>query len=412
MQGMKLRINAARLLADIEALAQIGGTPDGGVSRPALSPADLEGRAWFRGRAEGDGFEWRQDGAGNLSAVLRASDPSAPTLLAGSHLDTVPDGGRFDGALGVLAALEALRTLREAGVRLPVHLEAIAFTDEEGHVLGLLGSRALTGQITPEDLERPRGGRAALADGMQRLGLTREGILAARRRPESLAGYVELHIEQGRRLEDAGIDIGVVTAIVGIRSCWLRFVGQAAHAGTTPMPDRADALLGAADFATRARALVMARFAPGVVNCGQVCVAPGAFNIVPGEARLALEFRHGADADLDAMESALLALAAESAQRYRLKLEVEPGERCAPALMHESVTAAIEGAAAELGLSHTRLLSFAGHDAQIMSAVTPTAMLFVPSQGGMSHNPREFTTPGDVVNGANVLLHTLLKLAF
>lgn len=406
-----LKINEQRLLNDLEELAEIGATPEGGVSRPALSPADVAGRRWFRQRVADAGLEFRQDGAGNLSAVLPAADPSAPTLLAGSHLDTVPNGGRFDGALGVLAALEALRTIREADRELPVHLEAISFTDEEGAVLGLLGSHAVAGQLTPEDLEQPRGGRETLELGMQRLGITCESLLSARRDPENLVAFVELHIEQGTRLEEAGTDIGVVTSIVGIRSHWLHFHGEAAHAGTTPMDRRSDAFWGAMAFVQRARETVMSHFTPGVMNCGQLHVEPGAFNIVPAEARLALEFRHGTEEQLDGMEEVLLGLAGEVAQEFNLGLDIQPAARCTSAPLDEHVIHAIENAAEKLGLSHTRLISFAGHDTQSMSAVTPSAMLFVPSVDGISHNPRERTRDEDVINGANVVLHALLKLA-
>jgi N-carbamoyl-L-amino-acid hydrolase len=405
-----LRINAQRLLDDLEALGEIGRTPQGSVSRPAMSPADVEGRAWFRTRVEAAGLEFRTDGAANLSAVLAADDPVAATLLTGSHLDTVPNGGRYDGALGVLAGLEVLRTVRQAGLSLPVHLEAISFTDEEGELQSLLGSQALAGALTARDLDRPRGGSDKLAAGMRRLGVTRQGMLAARRDPEGLLAFVELHVEQGPRLEAAGIDIGVVTAIVGIRSYWLRFLGQAAHAGTTPMDARADAMWGAAAFVQSARDLVMAHFSPGVVNCGQIQVRPGAFNIVPAEVHLALELRHGSGARLDDMEDALFDLAEELAQAHGLTLERELVAQCIAAPLNEGVMGAIERAASRLSLSHRRLMSFAGHDTQVMSAITPSAMLFVPSVGGTSHNPREFTRPEDVVNGANTLLHTLLEM--
>ncbi len=405
-----LKVNAARLLDDLTSLAQIGKTAEGGVHRPALSAADAEGREWFRKRAADAGFDPHEDGAGNLSVVLPCADQGARTLLIGSHLDTVPNGGRYDGALGTLAALETVRTLREAGVDLPFHLEAIAFTDEEGTHLGLMGSRALVGGLTREGLAAPRGGGRAFEEGMARLGLTYDGILGARRDPASLAGYIELHIEQGTRLERAGIDIGVVTSIVGIRSFWLHFAGQAAHAGTMPMADRADALWGAASFVMQARRLVMEDFHPGVVNCGEIALEPGAFNIVPGDVRLALEFRHSSEALLDDMQAALLALAEEAARKYGLTLTASDIGGVTAAPMSEQVVTAIERAADTLGLSHQRLISFAGHDAQALSAVTPAAMLFVPSVDGISHHPREFTTDADVINGANTLLHAVLAM--
>jgi N-carbamoyl-L-amino-acid hydrolase len=405
-----LRINGSRLLEDLKELGRIGGTPDGGVSRPAMSPADVAGREWYRGRVEAAGLHFREDSAGNLSAVLAADDPTARTLLTGSHLDTVPNGGRFDGALGALAALEALRTIREADLRLPVHLEAMSFTDEEGEMQDLLGSRALAGTLTSRDLDQARRGREELGAGMRRLGITPQGILAARREPQDLVAFVELHIEQGARLEATGVDIGVVTSIVGIRSHWLRFVGQAAHAGTAPMDERRDALWGAAAFVRDAWELVMSRFSPGVVNCGQIHVQPGAFNIVPAEVRLALELRHGTEPLLDEMEDALLGLAEEVARGHHLALETEPAAQCISASMNETIMEAIEKAATELGLRHMRLMSFAGHDTQAMSAITPSGMLFVPSVDGISHSPSEFTRPEDLLNGANTLLHTLLEL--
>ncbi len=406
-----LKINVARLLKNIETLAQIGHTPDGGVSRPALSEDDKAGRDWFRTRVEEAGLKFQADGAGNLSAILPAADPAARTLLAGSHLDTVPNGGRFDGALGVLAAFEALQTIKEADLSLPYCLEAISFTDEEGTVSGLLGSRALTGELTGEDLEQVRLEPEQFKAGLTRLGLTRAGVLAAQRDPKTLAGYVELHIEQGNRLEEAGLDIGVVTSIVGIRSCWLNFTGQAGHAGTTPMDKRADAMWGAADFITQAREMVTAQFSPGVMNCGQLHLSPGAFNIIPAEVRLALEFRHGSEDQLDAMEQSLLDLAAKVAGEYKLTLSVESAGNCIAAPMDMRLVEAVEQAADQLGLKHTRLLSLAGHDAQSMAAFTPSALFFVPSVDGISHNPREFTRDEDMVNGGNVLLHTLLTLA-
>lgn len=406
-----LSINTERLLKDIKRLAEIGRTPDGGVSRLAFSPQDVAGRAWFAERVREAGLAFRQDGAGNLSAVLAAADANAPTLLTGSHLDTVSNGGRFDGALGVLAGLEALRTIHEAGLKLPIHLEALSFTDEEGAMLGLFGSQALTGQLTRESFASPRGGQEVLKAGMERLGITYESALAARRAPETLVGFVELHIEQGTRLEEAALDIGVVTGIVGIRSCWLHFEGQAAHAGTMPMHKRADALWGASDFIQQAKRLVMQRFFPGVMNCGQLKLKPSAFNVVPAEVQLSLEFRHGTEAQLDEMEGVLFKLAQEVAQANDLSLHIEKANRCIAAPSSEKVMRAIEKAATSLGLSHARMMSFAGHDTQVISKITPSAMIFVPSVNGMSHNPQEFSHDHHLINGANALLHTLLGLA-
>jgi len=407
----ELRINAGRLLTDLADLARIGATPEGGVHRPALSEADLAARAWFRARAEAAGLLVRQDGAGNLSAVLPAADPAAPTVMCGSHLDSVPHGGRFDGSLGVVAALEVLRTVQEAGLRLPVHLEAMNFTDEEGTWCPLFGSRALVGLLNEEDFEAARGGREAFAARLAAAGLTREGALAARRSPDTIKAWVEVHIEQGTRLEEAHVPIGVVTAIVGIASYWLTFIGRADHAGTTPLEQRLDALRGAAEFVRQSRELVAKRFPHGVMNCGAVEVRPGAFNIVPERARLALEFRHHDPAKLEAMREALLSLALHVVEVEGLRLEVEQVSIHAPAPTHRDVIAAIEHACEGLGLSSIRLPSYAGHDTQVMASATRAGMFFVPSVGGASHSPCELTREEDCIHAGNVLLHTVLALA-
>jgi len=405
-----LKINATRLLDNLRSLAQIGRTPDGGVSRPALSENDVAGRAWFKARVEEAGLVFEMDAAGNLSAILPSTNPQASTLLFGSHLDSVPNGGRFDGSLGVLCALEALQTIQDAQLALPFRLEVISFTDEEGAFLGTFGSRIFVGELTQQHVQSVRQSPEQLDAGLERLGLTRSGLLSAQRPPQELAGFIEVHIEQGTRLEDAGLDIGIVTGIVGIRSFWLRFSGQAAHAGTMPMDQRRDALWGASEFVRKARAMVMERFSPGVMNCGQIHVSPGSFNIVPGEARLALEFRHSTLEQMDEMETALLDLAAKIAGAQQLQLEAEPLASSFPSRMDERMMQMVEKASDRVGLKHIRLPSLAGHDARSLVQITPTALFFVPSVAGISHNPRELTHDKDAVNGANVLLHTLLAL--
>ena len=406
-----LQINEKRFLSDLKSLWQIGATPDGGVTRRAFSAEDLLGRQWFEQRIRDAGLELHKDGAANLFATLRSTaNPSGPTLLCGSHLDTVPNGGRYDGSLGTLCALESLRTIQEAGIELPFNLTAVSFTDEEGSIHGLFGSQALAGILTAESVYGGRGGGRALADGMARFNISAETALAARRAPSDFVGYVEVHIEQGTRLEKSKTDIGIVTSIVGIRSALLTFVGEAAHAGAKPMAERQDALWGAAAFVLRARELVQSRFHPGVCNFGQISADPGAFNIVPERVKLALEFRHGTETLLDKMQQALLALAKEISAEFNLNLYLEQYEGCDAAPSNETVLQAIETACHTLGLSHQRMMSFAGHDAQSMAAITPSAMIFVPSVDGVSHRHNEYTKDADCVNGANALLHTLLTL--
>ncbi|MCC7358831.1 MAG: Zn-dependent hydrolase [Anaerolineales bacterium] len=421
---MTLTINADRLRVDFDALAafgavaadaptELGQAEARGVNRPSLSPAHLDARRWFQARAAAAGLETRVDAAANHSAVLRSPRPARParTLLLGSHLDSVPNGGRFDGALGVLAALEALRTVQEAGLALPVHLEAIDFTDEEGTLVGELGSQALAGTLAPEALLRPRGGRAALVAGLARAGLHESRLFEARRDPATLAGYLELHIEQGPRLAHSAIAIGVVTAIVGITSYRVTFSGAANHAGTTPMDARQDAGLGAAAFTLTARELVVRDFAGCAVNVGQMRFEPGAFNIIPGRAELALEFRAPDALRLAEVEDALLSLAGVVARQHGLELELEPLGGCAPAPMDPAAQAAIAAAADSLALTHMPLVSGAGHDGQSLAPLIPCGMVFVPSRGGLSHSPLEYTAWDDCVNGANVLLRAALTLS-
>jgi N-carbamoyl-L-amino-acid hydrolase len=406
-----LRIDPDRLRAAFDALAGIGATDAGGVNRPAFSEAHLAARAWFRELIERAGLEFRGDGAGNHSAFLPCGPASAPALLLGSHLDSVPDGGRFDGALGVMAALEVLRTVKDAGLRLPVNLEAIDFTDEEGTLVGLLGSSALAGDLRPEHLHSPRGGRDRLVAGMRRAGLSEAGMLAAARPPGSLAGYLELHIEQGLRLERAGLDIGIVSAIVGISSYRLTFLGRADHAGTATMEDRLDASLGASALTLAAREIVQGDFPDCVVNVGRMEFSPGAFNIVPARVELSLEFRAPDEGQFARLDSALIERAAIEAKRFGLELRTDFLGRHAPTPMSPAARDAFALACDGLGLSHVPLVSGAGHDAQSLAHICPVGMIFVPSVGGASHSPREFTRWEDCLNGANVLLQAALHLA-
>ena len=425
-----LRVNADRMLASFNQLSLIGATADGGVHRPALSEAHLAARNWFREEVERSGLEFHTDGAGNHSAILPviASPEGAKqspahgseiasrrlavtkTLLLGSHLDSVPNGGRFDGALGVIAALEVLRTVKESGIQLAVNLEAMDFTDEEGTLVGLLGSAALAGHLSQEMLQSPRGGRENLVEGMKRAGLSDESMLSAARPQGSFAGYLELHIEQGKRLERAGINIGIVSAIVGIWSYRLSFIGRADHAGTTTMQDRLDASLAASSFTLGARELVLRDFPNCVVNVGKMDFAPGAFNIVPAQVDVSLEFRSPNEEEFRRLDVALLELAGHEALRFGLELRVEFLGKHLPTLMNDKVQQAYAEACDDLGLTHVSLTSGAGHDGQSLADLCLVGMIFVPSVDGASHSPREFTKWEACVNGANVLLQAALRL--
>ncbi len=410
-QTSHIRINPNRLRADFDALSQFGATASGGVNRPAFSPAHLEMRRWFHEKARQAGLEILSDGAGNHSARLRCGPDGAKYLLMGSHLDSVPDGGRYDGALGVLAALEVLRTVQEQRLKLPYHLEAIDFTDEEGTLVSFLGSFAFCGLLTAADLEKPRGDPQALAEGLQRAGLTHESILAARRDPAQLAGYLELHVEQGSRMEKAGVQIGAVTHIAGIRFFRLTYTGSPGHGGTIPLEERRDAAWGASAFTLAVREIVMGGFPECFANVGRVEYRPGFFNTIPQQAELALEFRSPDPDQFDRLEQALFENAREQAQRFKLELNIEFIGKRDPARMDARIVSAVRESAAALGLSCTSIISRAGHDAQALATICPTGMIFIPSQGGLSHSPLEYTRWEDCVNGANVLLQTVLRCA-
>jgi N-carbamoyl-L-amino-acid hydrolase len=406
-----IRINADRLREDFAELCEIGATIHGGVSRLALSNEDLQARAWLDRRFQHSGIEVRDDDAGNLSGILRSENPDARTLILGSHLDTVPDGGCYDGSVGVLAALEVLRTIRDAGITLPVHLEAIDFTDEEGCWHPNLGSGALTGTLTENynsDRDRDYGPfRAAL----YRAGIPPNNIHKARRDPATLAGYLELHIEQSQRLFEAGCDIGVITNIAGRSSYQMEFRGEACHSGTTAMENRQDALLGASTYIVEAHRLIRECFPGGMFNCENLAVSPGTFNMIPDRANVVWDCRHIDKEQMEIMEGRLLELAKEQATVHSLDVWVKRLVRTSVATMAGRAVLEIERVCERLGVSSMRMASYAGHDAQIMSTFTPSGMIFIPSVGGISHTSREFTEWRHVIQGANVLLHSALGIA-
>jgi hydantoinase/carbamoylase family amidase len=409
-----LKINAERMRADFDELAQIGATPDGGVNRLALSPEDIQARAWFADQIDAAGLAIRDDDAANLSGVLSAADPHAKTLLIGSHLDSVPDGGRYDGAIGVLAGLEVLRTIRESGVRLPVHLEVINFTDDEGCWMSLFGSRAFAGMFTMRDVTDIIAHNGQFVASLRRAGVINPRMLInAGRDPTALCGYLEVHIEQGQRLERERLSIGVVTGIVGRKRYDVIFHGQAGHSGTTDMYKRRDALRGAALFIVRAHDLIRERFGDGIFNCGDIHVKPGVFNVIPAEARLVMELRHVDEQIMLEMEREITAIAQQCAASTGLDTPptIAMMTHMPAAAMSDHLIRAFEASCDELGCSHRQLVSYSGHSAQILSRMTPCGMIFIPSVGGVSHHPSEYSAWDDVVAGANVLLRTVMRLA-
>ncbi len=386
-----MKINAQRLQACIEALGRVGFQEGLGTSRPAYSPAFLAGRDMVRGWMEEAGLETAVDPVGNLTGRLAGS--SGKIVSIGSHIDTVPNGGMFDGAYGVLAGIEAVRTLVENGFICRDTLEVIAFNEEEGNVVGgTFGSKSFAGQ--PQE-------QAAL-ERAGALGIHPADVAASQRDPAPYRCYLELHVEQGGVLEREGITAGIVDGIVGIARFMVTVRGEANHAGSTPMDLRDDALLHACRLITRMEAISREIDPQMTCTVGTLSVEPGAVNVVPGRVVFPIELRSIHMSHID-----------QAISRFRQEaegVEVEPFLRQEPTIMDPALQKILEAACEAQGLTFRHMPSGAGHDAINMALMTPAAMLFVPSAGGVSHSIHEYTAPEDLAAGAQVLLEALLSL--
>lgn len=407
-----ISVNSERLAADLESLAQIGRGDGPGIHRTAFSSGDMEGRRWLAERIEAAGLEVRIDGAANMG-TLWPGELDRPCVMTGSHLDTVPGAGRLDGALGVLCGLEALRVLSENEIALSRPIELVDFSDEEGRFGGMLGSQAMSGRLTPESIEQYRDLEGvSLTDAMAECGYRARDVLAAERESDSIHAFVELHIEQGPVLERAGSPIGLVDSITGLFRWDVRLIGEANHAGTTPMDMRRDAFQAVAEFAAEIDRILEEHGSPrSRATIGRVELVPGAANVVPGEARMALEVRDTDREILRALGDAFRRTLSAIARRRELGFEFDVVSELAPVACHERVMAAVGRACEQAGIDPLRMPSGAAHDTQMMARIAPAGMIFVPSRGGRSHSPAEWTAPADIERGANVLLHALLELA-
>jgi allantoate deiminase len=395
-------------------LAQVTDEP-GQLTRTFLSPAMRRANALVATWMRAAGLATREDTVGNLIGRLEApAAPRARTLLLGSHLDTVRDAGRFDGALGVVLPIVALAELRRRGVTLPFAVEVLGFSEEEGvrFASAYLGSKGYCGQLRDADLKLTDAAGLSVRTALETLTPTAQSFVLPRRAhaPRDLLGYVEVHIEQGPVLEAKKLAVGVVSAIAGQTRAKLAFHGRAGHAGTTPMPLRRDALAGAAEFTLAAEAL--ARRTPGLVaTVGTMSVAPGAANVIPAMATFSLDLRHPRDVVRRSALRQLRATAARIARRRHLTFTWTPTQDNAAATCSPALTAALTASVRAVQGKTLALPSGAGHDAVVLSALTPVAMMFVRSRAGLSHHPDEFSSPADIALALEVLIDFLARLA-
>ena len=413
-KALDVRVDPRRLQRRLERLSEFGrpegGTFAHGVSRVAYSDADVAARAWLMDEMREVGLTPRIDPAGNIFGRWGGTDPALPPILFGSHIDTVPQGGNFDGPLGSLAALEVIQTCQTRGIRTRHPLEMVVFAHEEGAAFtrGLAGSRIAAGDVTRADLEQTWNGMTR-AEAIQRIGGDPDRIEDAILKPGSFHGYLELHIEQGGTLEAAGIPIGVVTGIVGSHRFEVVVQGRANHSGTTPMDQRQDALVASSKIVLAVEEVARGLSGRQVATVGRMDVLPNSPNAIPGQVIFTIDFRDLSVATLETMET-------QVRQRIRTILEgtgvtaqMRRVSEYAPVAASDSWQDAIEESALAEGLASVRMPSGAGHDAGMMALVGPMGMIFVPSAGGISHSPDEWTSWEDCARGAQVLLGAILR---
>jgi len=406
--GNNFAVNEKRIEERIFELAKFGRDDKGRGYRVAFTRGDIEGRAWFMNLMKNAGLELRIDSAGNIIGKRQGKNASLKPIGFGSHIDMVPDGGNYDGTLGSIGALEVIEVFNEKKLITEHSLELIVFSNEEG---GTIGSMAMTGHLTAEGLKAISQSGLTMADGMRAIGGNPDDLKSCIRRQGDLHAWVELHIEQGGNLEREGIHVGVVEGIIGLVQWEVTVEGFANHAGTTPMDMRRDALLAASAFVLSVNEVINSVEGKQVGTVGKIAALPGAYNVVPGKVVMALEIR-----DLSAEKIEMLFLEIEKrsrviADKYKTSFSFkrQPNES-KPALTDKRVQQAIDKAAKQLGLSTRFMPSGAGHDSQHMAEIAPAGMIFIPSIGGISHSPKEYSTPKDMANGVNVLLQTILSL--
>src|SRR5882724_4271584 len=404
----EMKVNGKRIVDHLMALGEFGKNPQGGVSRVAYSDADKQGREYVIGLMRDAKLDVTIDAAGNLIGRRAGRAAGAmPPILFGSHIDSVPEGGNYDGDVGSLSAIEVAQVFAENNYQTRHPLEVIIFQNEEG---GLIGSRAIDGELTQKELELVSRSGKTIGDGINFIGGDTTKLSTVKRNRGEVAAYVELHIEQGGILETEKINIGVVEGIVGINWWDVTIEGFANHAGTTPMNQRHDALLAAASFIQAVNRIVTSVPGRQVGTVGRLQTFPGAPNVIPGKVVLSLELRDLDAAKIQMLYQKIYAEAQQIGKSSGTKFDFKEINVNIPAPTDERIRKIIGDSARELGLSTKLMPSGAGHDAQDMARIAPVGMIFIPSIGGISHSPKEYSKPEDIANGANVLLRTILKL--
>jgi len=403
-----VRVNQDRLEYHILTLGEIGKDQTGATSRLAYSQFDLEGRAYAMRLMNDAGLKISIDAGGNVVGTRLGKDPSLKPIMTGSHIDTVPEGGNYDGVVGSLSAIEVAKTLNENNVILEHTLKVVIFTNEEG---GHVGSRAISGRITEDMLNLKSQIGLTHREGIKKLG-GKPGVLNKPLHEKGdLFAFIELHVEQGGVLDKEGINIGVVTGIVGIRRWLVDVIGEANHAGTTQMASRRDALVTAAMYVLAVNKVALGLEGNHVATVGRLAPEPDAINVVPGKVRTTLEIRDLSAEKIQKVFEVIEKASERIADRNGTKIIFnEIQQNAKPAPTNKAIQDEVKRAARELGLSFSYIPSGAGHDAQEFVPITPTSMIFVPSKGGVSHSGLEFTSANDIANGANVLLKTILAI--
>lgn len=401
-----LAVNGARLNGWLAQFDRIGRTA-GGINRVAYSEADLAGRAFTRELFAQSGLQMRLDTAGNMLARVPGTDPQRAPILIGSHVDSVTDGGNYDGPVGSFAAIEVARSLAEQKIRLRHPLEVVVWQNEEG---GTIGSKIAVGLMTPADLDKVARSGKTVREGIGIIGGDVARLNEAVRRKGDIAGYIELHIEQGGLLEQANRKIGVVEGIVGLRWFEITITGFANHAGATPMDQRQDAMLAAAKFTVAVNETIRSESGRQVATVGRLNVTPNTTNVIPGQVVLTVDLRDLDQAKIDRFTARFEQLGREIGEATRTTFTFNQLVNSAPALSDTRIMDVVTSSATALGLSHQRMPSGAGHDAQEVAHIAPMGMIFVPSVGGISHSPKEFSRAEDITNGANVLMNAVVGL--